>query len=92
MPAFFYVLYNGVKVVFSPPLIYNIISNNIMEVIPMKKRAFTLIEVLITLFILSFIIVFFMSLVVDKADEEISQLQENIEEYNRQIEYYKEGN
>lgn len=58
----------------------------------MKKRAFTLIEVLITLFILSFIIVFFMSLVVDKADEEISQLQENIEEYNRQIEYYKEGN
>ena len=58
----------------------------------MKKRAFTLIEVLITLFILSFIIVFFMSLVVDKADEEISQLQENIEKYNRQIEYYKEGN
>ena len=58
----------------------------------MKKRAFTLIEVLITLFILSFIIVFFMSLVVDKADEEISQLQENVEEYNRKIEYYKEGN
>lgn len=58
----------------------------------MKKRAFTLIEMLITMFILSFIIVFFMSLVVDKADEEIRQLQENIEEYNRQIEYYKEGN
>lgn len=91
LPAFFYVLYNGVKVVFSPPLIYNIIYY-IMEVITMKKRAFTLIEMLITVFILSFIIVFFASLVVDKTNEEISQLQENIEDYNREIEYYKEGN
>ena len=92
LPAFFYVLYNGVKVVFSPPLIYNIISNNIMEVKTMKKRAFTLIEVLVAVMVILILFVMFTAITVNKVGKEIDDLESKIEEYNRQIEYYKEDN
>ena len=58
----------------------------------MKKRAFTLIEVLVAVMVILILFVMFTAITVNKVGKEIDDLESKIEEYNRQIEYYKEDN
>lgn len=53
-----------------------------------KKKAFTLIETLIAMFIIGFIIVLFAAMVADDIDKSISDLQTNVEQYHETIKKY----
>lgn len=53
-----------------------------------KKKAFTLIETLIAMFIIGFIIVLFAAMVADDIDKSISDLQTTVEQYHETIEQY----
>lgn len=57
-----------------------------------NKKAFTLIEVLIVVFILGIIITLFAAMITKETDEKISQLQQQVEEYQQIIDSYKEDN
>lgn len=54
-----------------------------------NKKAFTLIEVLISVLLIGLIIIIMASIVYNKVDKEIIQLQELTQEYNETINKYK---
>jgi prepilin-type N-terminal cleavage/methylation domain-containing protein len=56
----------------------------------MVKRAFTVIEMIIVVFILGFLIAFFAALITKEADENITELQQQISEYQNIIDSFKE--
>ena len=58
----------------------------------MVKRAFTLIEVLIMILIIAVIFVIMASVMTDKLDKELSDLQSQSEQYQQTIDSYKEDN